>query len=152
MTSHTPSAAEKRRGAPRRQLTDHVHRYPHVRGQHRRPLKPFRRDADHGERPAVQLQRLADDGRVAVEASHPEVVTQNGERGTARLLAVFGREQPADVRPRAEHAEVVRRNHVAVDALGAVAAAEAHRLRTDAVRVYAAEHGVARSDVHVIRI
>ena len=48
--------------------------------------------------------------------------------------------------------EVVGGDHVAVNALGAVASAEAHRRGAEAVRVHPGEHGVPRTDVKVVRI
>src|SRR6185369_8862203 len=54
--------------------------------------------------------------------------------------------------PRAEHVEIVGGDHVAVDALGAVAAAEAHWRGAEAVRVDPCEHGVPRTDIEVVRI
>ena len=149
---HALAALQDRRGAARRQLTDHIDRHPHVSGQHRGSVKILRRDADHGERTAVQLQRPADNRRIAVEAADPEVVTQDGERRAARLFAVFRCEQPADVGTGAEDTEVVRRHHVAVDAFGAIASAEAHRLRSDAIRVNPCQDRVPRADIEVVRV
>jgi len=56
------------------------------------------------------------------------------------------------MRARAEDAEVVGRDHVAIDAFRAVAAAEAQRFRTEAVRIQPGEDGVARSDVEIVLI
>jgi hypothetical protein len=115
-------------------------------------VKSFGGHADDGERVSVHLQRPADDGGIAVEAALPELVAEHGERRRAGLIAVRRREQPADLWMRAEDVEVVGRHHVAEDPLGAVGAAEAHRLGAQLVGVDVSEHGVARPDVEVVRV
>src|SRR5207248_5403215 len=56
----------------------------HYRDEHLRIVgdfganKSFRGDADNSERPAVELDRLADDRRIAAEAALPAIVTNHG--------------------------------------------------------------------------
>ena len=65
-------------------------------------------------------------------------------RRRAGPLAVFRPEEAAEVRTRSEHGEVVRRHHVAEDALGPVLPAQAHRLGADAIGVDVRKDGVTR--------
>ena len=54
----------------------------HVRRRH--VTKAWRQHADHGERLAVERNRLADRRRVAAELAHPERVADHGGRGGIR--------------------------------------------------------------------
>src|SRR5262249_53275618 len=89
---------------------------------------------------------------IAVEAPLPERMAEDCNRRGTRLFRVRWRKEPADMRTRAEHGEVVQRHHVAEDAFRAVRSAEAHWLGTETVRIDALEHGVAGANVKIVRV
>jgi hypothetical protein len=115
-------------------------------------VKPRRRHAEHGEGISVDLERSAQDRRIATEPALPEVMAQDHERRRARPIPVVRREQAAEVSACAEDAEEVRRHHGAEAALGAVSIAKAHRLRAGLAGIDVGEDGIARSEVEIVRV
>ena len=60
------------------------------------PRKPRRRDADDGERRAVEDDWLAGDRPVGVESPPPQPVAQHGHRRCAWSPVIVGREEPSE--------------------------------------------------------
>ena len=93
-------------------------------------VEAARRDADHGERVAVDLDRLAEDVVAAGEAPAPVVVAEDRERVAGDRVVVRRREEPADRGLHAQDLEVVARDELAVGALADILPADVH-LRED---------------------
>ena len=71
-----------------------------------------RRDADHGERLAVQSYRASDNRGIAAELLLPRAIADHRDRRRAFAIVVGGND-PAGVRANAEHGEVISGNEFA---------------------------------------
>ncbi len=113
-----PAAAVLQIVPGRRHLRFHHHRHHHVRVlADDDAVEAWRRDADDGHRRAVEGDGTIDDRRIAGEAAHPVVVTQDRHRISARRLVVVWRQRAADVRADGEDVEVVPGHELTADAL-----------------------------------
>ena len=108
-----------------RQMRPRADRDPEI-GRHAetRSAESGRRHADHGERGAVQLDRLARDRRIGPEARLPESLAEHDEGFAGGFVG--RREEASRGRTRAEHVEVVARDDDAADSGRRIAAREAH--------------------------
>src|SRR5262245_21506931 len=109
-----------------------MQRNPHVRRTNAGSLKTVACHADHSEWLSIQLQSLADEGGVAVEAARSVTIAEDRR---ARL-AVDGCAPRG--RLRAKDGEVVRRGfHHKYSFERTAGCGEAHSIRESRVRVYA---------------
>ena len=100
-------------------------------GRRRRPHKAGCGDADHGDQPTVDADRLPDDRGRGAELVPPQpLANHNGGRA---FDALFRPEQPADGRPDSDDLEVVRRGQLPPhpSAQGPVTAGDGERHRSD---------------------
>ena len=86
--------------------------------------KRFRRDADDREGIRVEVNRAADDARVAAEALLPEAVRQDRFRRPLAVLHVCGEAAP-EGRTKTQRGEEIRRHDAADDPLGPIVVGEA---------------------------
>jgi hypothetical protein len=75
-------------------LRRHPHRNPGLRlpGE---PPETGGKDADHGQRPAVEMDRPSDDARVRAEAAAPELVADQSDRMGAHRSVLLRQKDPA---------------------------------------------------------
>ena len=97
------------------------------RGTEALAVEAGRRDADDGDRLAVDGEAGADDGGIAAEFLLPRLEADDGD-GRCALHVVGGPQQPSGVRAKAERIEGISGNEFAVPGLrGIIAAGAAHR-------------------------
>ena len=146
---HPAEAAALELQPRRTHLRLHRERHEHLgRRQQLEAVEAARGHADHGQRMAVDDDGLADHVAVAGEAALPVVVAQHRDRRAARRDVVAGREQPARRRREPEDGEVVARDQLALDALGAAGVPDVKREPRPAEQPVDAGHAIAEIAIH----
>jgi hypothetical protein len=107
----------------------------------RRPVEPFRGDADDRERDAIDDDRLTNDRRIGTQLRLPVRVAEDGDGMRADGLVVARAQKPASGRPQLKHREVRSRyeHRLGVERL----LAEGQVRAESAMRGNAREHGLA---------
>ena len=91
------AARDRTRARYRHRL--HGRRHPGVNVEAgERAAEAGRRDADDGERPPVDLRRAADHARIAIEATPPHTMREDGDRARRRDAVLVRQEPPAEHR------------------------------------------------------
>ncbi len=88
-----------------------------VRSPLLQPRKPFGRDADDRVGMQVELDRFADDARIAGEVVLPQAVAENRDGRAGALVGACRYQGAAQVRLDAQHLEIIRGRQRAIDAL-----------------------------------
>src|SRR5256885_3049290 len=81
-------------------------------------------DADDGVHDAVKALRLADDLRIATEATLPELITDHRDRMRALTCVLLWKKPAAENRVHSDGIKIIRGDDAAGGALGAIADAE----------------------------
>ena len=84
-------------------------------------------DTDHGQRLAVQVDRVANDSRIRAESVLPEVMAKHGDGMSARIAIILGHDRAAQCRIHTEQLKVVARHQFRRRALGLALIAETGR-------------------------
>ena len=77
--------------------------------------EPLRRNPDHHERNAIQLDGLSDDRRSATESSPPVLVPEHDDRFFTRCCILLREEEPAKRRLDSQHLKEVASDDGAID-------------------------------------
>jgi len=132
-------------------LAERRHGHPDVRrDDHVRRREAIGRDADHGERVAVDEHRAAEHLRIRAEPPGPQTVADDRHGVSLGQPILLAPERPAERRSHAHHVEVVGAGKLAEDHLGRAVHAHAHRkveVGRDPV-----ERRVAFGQRHVVRV
>src|SRR5262249_28514418 len=84
-------------------------------------VESFRRDADNRVRQSIHHLGFADDRRIATKAVLPQFVADHDNRVRITSNFLVRLEPAAESRMHAHRIEIVRRDHTAGDAVGAIA-------------------------------